>query len=156
MVLTETELIDRFSKAIARTEGFYDKKKIPTVAQRCNNPGNLTHWMDRAGRPMPTANGYVQFPSVEDGWRALRAQCKINIIKRKLTFFEFFAGKPGTYGGFCPKDDDRDKLMRKNDPLVYARNVLTMVTGLEASQFDVSTPITKLLLGDSNGQRHAA
>lgn len=145
MNLTETELIDRFSKAIARQEGFYDKRKLLTVAQRCNNPGNLTHWKDRAGKPYPMSNGYVHFPTVEDGWRALRAQCKINVLKRRLTFREFFAGRPGVYAGYCPKDDGRDKMLRKNDPVVYARNVLGMVAGLDAQHFTVDTAIVTML-----------
>jgi len=51
------------------------------------------------------------------GWRAGRAQCKINIITRGLTFREFFAGKPGVYAGFAPEKD-------KNIPINYAQAVL--------------------------------
>lgn len=127
--MQQQELIDRYAKAIARQEGYYNKKAMPTVAQRCNNPGNLTHWKDPNGEPYPELNGYVHFPDEETGFRALRSQCKINILKRGLTFYEFFAGKRGVYGGFCPRDDNKDPMLKKNDPLVYAQHVLGWVAG---------------------------
>jgi hypothetical protein len=144
---TQKDLIERVAQAIAHKEGFYLKKKLPTVAQRCNNPGNLTHWKDRNGNPFPTANGYVQFPDEETGWRALRAQCSINIVKRRLSFLEFFSGKPGIYAGFCPKDTTRDPLARKNDPVQYARTIFSVVLGGDAERFPdgIKTPIHTLI-----------
>lgn len=151
MTLTETELIDRFARAVARQEGFFDKRKIPTVGQRCNNPGNLTHWRDPQGNPFPQANGYVMFPDEKTGWRALKAQCRINIMKRRLTFLEFFAGRPGVYSGFCPRDDNRDRSLRKNDPVAYARKVLVSVAGPD-SDYEITSPIITLLGGPSAAQ----
>ena len=155
MTLTETELIDRLSRAIARQEGFFDKKKLPTVAQRCHNPGNLTHWKDWDGHPYPTANGYVMFPDEATGWRALRVQCRINALKRRLTFREFCAGKPGVFPGFCPDDDDPDNLLRKNDPLMYAQRVLVLVTSTEADNYDIDTPIVSLVVDGGVNERAA-
>jgi hypothetical protein len=146
MRLTETELINRFARAIARHEGFFDRKKIQTVAQRTNNPGCLLHWKDTAGNPLPTVNGFVQFATEDDGWRALRAQCRINIKKRQLTFLEFFAGRPGMYRGFSPATERGLAAdMRKSDPVQYARDVLAAVAGPEAGQFTVSTRISDLM-----------
>lgn len=143
--MNDKELIEAVARAIARKEGFFVKGKngIPTIAQRCNNPGNLTHWKDPNGKPYPMANGYVRFPDEETGWRALRAQVRINALKRGLTWREFFAGKPGLYAGFCPKDDGRDPLLRKNNPLEYAHQVLQWVAGPDAS--DINQPIRALL-----------
>lgn len=120
--MTETQLVDRFTRAWAKKEGFFDSKRVPTVAQRLNNPCNLPHWKDRDGNPYPEVCGAVQFPDVETGWRAARAQTKINALKRRLTFLEFFAGKPGVYRGACPRDD-----ARKMDPVAYARTVASAV-----------------------------
>ncbi|WP_321471174.1 hypothetical protein [uncultured Paludibaculum sp.] len=149
--MTELELIDTLSRAIAQEEDYFKRGKMPSVSQRCNNPGNLTHWKDRAGVPYPLNNGFVQFPDEATGWRALRAQCRINVLKRKLSFLEFFAGKPGVYAGFCPRDDGRS-MTRKNDPVRYARNVLTRVAGQAADAVGINTPIVALL-GASDGTR---
>ena len=138
--MTEPELITALARAIAHQEGFFDKPKkgILPIAQRCNNPGNLQHWKQPNGNPYPAANGYVQFPDVETGFRALKAQCKINVMKRGLTWREFFAGKPGVYAGFCPKDSTG-----KQPALDYARKVMTCVAGPDAS--DINQRISALL-----------
>lgn len=99
-----------------------------TIPQRMANPLDLRSWRDRNNRPYPEINGYAQFPvcqiagcknpdhPCELGWSAGRTQCQINIVKRGLTFYEFFAGKPGVYAGFAPSKD-------KNEPAPYAQFV---------------------------------
>lgn len=124
---TEQQVIEAFAEAIAHFEGFYTQTRnnIPTVPQRLNNPGDLRSWKDENGRPFPVVNGFVQFPDIDRGWRALRAQCRINIIKRQLTVTEFFAGKRGVYWGYANKQDG-------NDPTAYANfvyNKLTKILG---------------------------
>lgn len=102
--ITSTVLISEFAKSIAEKEGFFsDNKTIPSVSKRLKNPGNLRSWRDPQGNPYPVFNGLVEFPSVDIGWMALRAQCKINILKRSLTMSQFFGGKPGVYAGFSSR-----------------------------------------------------
>lgn len=146
--MTQKDCIERVAQAIARQEGFFLKKPILTVAQRCHNPGNLTHWKDRNGNPFPTNNGYVQFPDEETGWRALKAQCSINIVKRRLSFLEFCCGKPGIYAGFCPKDNNIDRMVKKNDPVQYARNIFGWVLSSDADKYPdgIKTPIHTLIV----------
>lgn len=99
--------VDLIAQAIALMEGFY----IPgSLAQRNNNPGNLRTWGS-----LPTSGGYAVFPTATAGWDALKRQVQLN-INRGLTLEEFFAGKPGVYGGYAPAAD-------KNDPGGYARFV---------------------------------
>jgi len=135
--VTEQDLIERVARAIAHQEDFFKVSKLPTVSQRCNNPGNLTHWKDAAGQPYPDANGYVQFPDVHAGWRALKAQCKINVLKRRLTWAEFFRGRPGAYRGFLQRG--------ASDPLLYAGRVMTQVLGGVNEAVTIHTPIAALL-----------
>ena len=151
-----SQLIDRLSKAIGRKEDFFSTKPVPTISQRLNNPGCLPHWKDPSGTPYPEVNGFVEFPEcqnsgcshpdhpAEQGWRALRAQCKINVLKRDLTFLQFFAGKPGLYKGFCPKDDNSGFSLRKNDPAAYAREVLVAVAG-PGSPLTINSAISVML-----------
>ncbi len=120
--------IDDLADAIARFEGYY---KPGSVALRNNNPGNLRSWGS-----LPTANGYAVFPTPEAGWDALRRQVGMN-INRGLTLDEFFAGKPGVYGGYAPSAD-------ANDPANYARTVATWLG------IDESTPLAQY--ADSGGQ----
>lgn len=88
---------EQFVDSIARFEGFYVPR---SRAKRNNNPGNLRSW----GRNKIVA-GYAYFASVDDGWRALRAQCRKNIYERKLNCYEFFGGKKGVYPGYAPDSD---------------------------------------------------
>src|SRR5215469_6429241 len=106
-MVTERHLIQAFAEAIAHEEGWYIQRRMPTVAQRLNNPCCLPHWKDELGMPYEEVNGFVEFPNADKGWRAARAQCRINIFKRRLTFREFFAGRHGLYKGFWPADDFR-------------------------------------------------
>lgn len=106
-------LVDSIAVAIATMEGFYAKD---SVAQKHGNPGNLRSWGTR-----PIVNGYVSFlkadgsPDPDAGWKALKSQIQKN-ISRGLTLIEFFAGKPGVYGGYSPSADG-------NHSLVYAQYV---------------------------------
>jgi hypothetical protein len=81
-----------------------------SIAFRHNNPGNLRLW----GK-YPKLKGYVVFPTNELGWAALYKQVHKN-IHRGLTLREFFAGKPGVYGGYAPSADG-------NSPVRYAKFV---------------------------------
>jgi len=109
-------LTESIAQAIATMEGFFSPG---TIAQRQNNPGNLRSWGN-----YPVVGGYVQFPDAQTGWEALYSQVDKN-IGRGLTIQEFFAGKPGVYGGYSPGAD-------KNDPAGYAQYVATQ-TGIPES-----------------------
>jgi hypothetical protein len=94
------EFVGLFAKRIATMEGFYTTSRgKPSLAFRNNNPGNLRSW----GR-YPVKAGFAVFPSVEEGWHALKVQISKN-IERKLTFKEFFCGKKGVYPGYAPDSD---------------------------------------------------
>jgi hypothetical protein len=114
-------LIETLALAIGQEEGFFAQKKIPTIPQRLNNPGDLRSWKAPNGKPYPVANGFACFPDAETGWAALRTQCRLNVVKRKLTLREFFGGKRADgrviYAGFAPAAD-------KNNSYQYASNVL--------------------------------
>lgn len=138
-------IIETVAQAIGNEEGIYDRKKVPSIPQRLNNPGCLRSWKAPTGTKnapvaYPTVNGYVEFPTVEIGWEALRTQCKINIVKRGLTFREFFGGKPKVYGGFSPWTNGKG-----NTPLLYASNVLAYVKRrLSIEGITIDTPIVSL------------
>jgi hypothetical protein len=102
-MVTKTQLIVSFAESIATMEGFYNEK--PSVAFRNNNPGNLRSW-----GTTPIHEGFARFPTLEAGWKALRAQVEKNLFFRKLTIREFFAGKTDesgrrVYGGYAPAAD---------------------------------------------------
>jgi len=86
----------RFAEAIATQEGYY---KPGSIAERHRNPGNLRSW-----GPLPVERGFVVFPSEDAGFEALQQQIRKN-IKRGLTLYEFFGGKPGVYAGYAPDSD---------------------------------------------------
>lgn len=124
--MTKDALILIFAEAIAHYEGFYEKAWMfdkpglwPTVAKRNNNPGNIRSWGNN-----PIEKGYVKFPNVIDGFRALRKQIERNIFERQLTMLEFFGGQRkengqvifGGYPGYAPAAD-------MNHPEKYARFV---------------------------------
>ncbi len=149
-------LIETFVQGIATKEGYYATKRFATISQRLNNPCDLSSWKDPKGRPYLELNGYVNFPAcrkedcshpdhpAEIGFGAGRGQCRINIIKRRLSFFEFFAGKKKVYGGFCPRSNG------KNDPIEYANFVLGYVVrrlGLDPTKVNINTPIASLIGG---------
>lgn len=106
-------LTESIAQSIATMEGFFSPG---TIAQRQNNPGNLRSWGN-----YPVVNGYVQFPDADTGWNALYSQVDKN-IGRGLTLQEFFAGKPGVYGGYSPSAD-------ANNPAGYA-NFVAGQTGI--------------------------
>jgi len=106
--LVKEKLINLFAEKIAKMEGFYNPS---TISFRNNNPGNLRSW-----GTVPIFDGYARFSTPEGGWIALREQIRKNVFVRKLTFYEFFAGKKGVYAGYAPTDDG-------NLPAVYASYV---------------------------------
>jgi hypothetical protein len=63
-------LIDNLAQAIATMEGF---NVSGSVAQRNNNPGNLTASPYATGN----VNGYSVFPSADVGWQALDYQLQL-------------------------------------------------------------------------------
>lgn len=79
-----TGLVERIAIAISEMEGF---GKTGSRAQRQNNPGNLRSW----GKT-PVLEGFANFPTPAEGWRALRKQVWRN-VDRGLTLYEFFGGK---------------------------------------------------------------
>lgn len=105
--MTEKELIFAAADAVALGEGFFAEPKKgapPAVVVALRNPGAMRAWRGPDGEPYPTLMDLVQFPTVADGWRALRAQCRINIVKRRLTAREFFHGRRGVYRGYRTSD----------------------------------------------------
>lgn len=62
--------IDRLAKAIAKAEGFYVDGSLP---QRTNNPGDLKI----ASLAADWSDGKAVFPTVDEGWAALRKQLSI-------------------------------------------------------------------------------
>lgn len=153
-MVDQNRLIETFVQAVATRESYYATKRFPTIPQRLHNPCDLVSWKDPKGRPFPMLNGFVNFPAClkdicshpdhpsEVGFAAGRGQCRINIIKRRLTFYEFFVGKKKVYGGFCPKGDG------KNDSVKYATDVLAFVVrrlGLDPEAVNINTPIYTLI-----------
>ena len=103
------DFVDRFSRAIATEEGFYRAGSKPQIL---NNPGDIRPWQDCT---LPVKYGLIQFPTMDAGWKQLKAQIYKN-IERNLTCFEFFAGQrdekgeviPGGYYGYAPAKDGND------------------------------------------------
>jgi hypothetical protein len=130
-LIPENVFLAKLADAIEHREGYHVTRRFPTVAQRLNNPGCLTHWKKKrpVGESYPEENGFVVFPDYATGRRALMVQERINIFKRQLTWREFFGGRPGLYKGFCPREDRRDFVPgeAKNDPVDYARKVMEFV-----------------------------
>lgn len=149
-ILTEQQLIESFANAVAQEETWFLKRKMPTVSQRCNNPGCLEHWKDPDGKPYPEQNGFVVFPDEATGWKALRSQCKINILKRRLTWLEVFAGKHGVYRGLRPADSSVDRSQGKSNPARYAQNVLDRVCSPLGITATIGTPVLAVLAHKGN------
>ncbi len=66
--------IEDIAQAIAKAEGFYVEGSLP---QRRNNPGSLKL----------SGDSLTGFPSVEDGWNALRKQIRI-ILDGRSSFYK--------------------------------------------------------------------
>lgn len=153
--MTLDKLIELVAEAIARENGFYKKGgRVPSVSQRLNNPGCLEHWKDPSGHQMPEVNGLVEFESSDEGFRALRAQCRIVIAKRGLTFYEIFAGRLGVYRGLMPMRQDGI-----TNPMAYATKVVQFINrtaGTTAETSTVALDLTNPLAKRSQGLREAA
>lgn len=157
-------VIDVMAKAMARQEGFYlDLNKMGeeevkrrgihyvkngdgrlfTVNQAYNNPGNI---MGKWGNNQVSKSGFVIFPTLEAGWRALKHQISLNLA-RKLSFYEFFAGerdekgnvKPGGYYGYAPAKHGN------NNPQIYAQNVVNAINNELGLDWTIDTRAEELL-----------
>jgi hypothetical protein len=100
-------LVEAIAQSIAAVESGGNPNAL---SYRNNNPGNLRSWGSN-----PVVSGYAKFPDIQSGWNALYSQINTN-IGRGLTLNDFFAGKPGVYGGYAPSGDS-------NSPLAYAQRV---------------------------------
>lgn len=127
--MSKNELVRTVANAIGHQEGFF---KEGSVAYRLNNPGNLRQWGGR-----PTLFGFVQFVTPQAGWIALESQIAKNVA-RELTFREFFAGKPGVYGGYSPGADG-------NDPIHYATQVCAACQARTTVPITIDTIISTLI-----------
>lgn len=122
--MLRTDVVALIADRIGHFEGFFltqkqaqqSRAKFPCLAQINRNPGNLRSW----GR-VPIVSGYAQFPTVEEGWAALKKQVNIN-ISRGLSFYEFFAGKKNRYAGYAPAADS-------NHPTQYSEFVAAAFPG---------------------------
>lgn len=106
-VALQTFLRASLAFAIARFEGFYQPDSI---ARNNLNPGNLRPYGDQS-YVMTSAGKFRQFSTEEDGWKALIHQINLN-LKRGLTLYEFFLGKPGVYPGYAPLADNDPEVMK--------------------------------------------
>jgi hypothetical protein len=139
--VNESQLIERFVYAWAKAEGFFEKRRIPAVSQRLNNPCGVPFWHDASRVPYPVAYGMVEFPDEAIGWEAAKKWVKINALTRGMTFLEFFGGKflgkvdgkPKMYRGVCPRNENFD-------PHIFARCVAR-----EFQAQGVHTPIASLI-----------
>lgn len=104
-------LVERIAIAISEMEGF---NKPGSRAQRQNNPGNLRSW----GKT-PVLDGFANFPTPAEGWRALRRQVWRN-VDRGLTLYEFFGGKRVTDTLTVTHPDGTVEEVEKKTTVVYA------------------------------------
>ncbi len=146
----QNTLVDLIVQSLAWRETFFYNGKTRTVAQKLNNPICLERWKDPRGEPYPEVNGYAEFPKCEIlrcvhrdhpcevGWRAARAQVKINVFKRRLTWIEFFSGRRGVYEGFSP-------VRKRSDPVEYANFVMGRVARAFGVETTLNTTICSLV-----------
>lgn len=142
--MTQQTLVKAVADIIAKVAGFHDqvrRGRPEPVARRLNNPGLLTRWRIRTqGRDdgeFPTEFGFVRFPDLSTGESALRTQCHVNIVRRRLSTREFFRGKPAMkdaagYGGFISR-------RLAEDPQAYISAVVRHLG------IDENTPLIKLV-----------
>jgi len=114
-------LIDTLAQAIAQMEGF---NTPGSVAQRNNNPGNLTASPYATGN----VNGYSVFPDAQTGWQALDYQLQL-YADRGLTLEDLFTGTqpganaayPNGFPGYAPAGQTG------NDPTSYLSYVVSQL-----------------------------
>lgn len=143
-------LIDTLANAIATMEGFYTSGSI---AQRNNNPGNLT------ASPYATGNadGYSVFPDAATGMEALEYQLEL-YANRGLTLDQVFNGipagqnsaYPNGFPGYAPSGTT--SMTTGNDPGSYLSYVLGQLdvgadTSLSAL-YDTGTTVTTTISTD--------
>lgn len=109
-------IILTIAEAIAHKEGFY--APTSTRAKRNNNPGNLRNWDSKLPKD---DSGFDIFDSRSEGFRALYRQIELNVVRKNLSMYEFFAGKTNVYAGYAPASDN-------NDPRYYAEFVLSFLS----------------------------
>jgi hypothetical protein len=97
------DLLDIVTDAVATDAGFYEEGCF-SAARLLNNPGLMSSWRLPDGEFYPVAYGYsrkdeglpahrskviltrvVRFPDEDTGWRSLRAQCRMNVLKRSFS-----------------------------------------------------------------------
>lgn len=84
--MTEEQLVRAVADVIAKRSGWFQstRKGLPEpLSRRLNNPGLLTSWRkyDRRGNSeeYPVSHGYVEFPTEDEGWKALLKHTRIRI-----------------------------------------------------------------------------
>lgn len=118
-----SDLAKLISRAIARQEGWLK----PSSTQFANrNPGNIYD-------PKRTRDSgkftFRTYPTFEAGWLDLGSLVQRQLLNRKLSLFEFFAGQrdsigavvPNGYPGFAPAAHGN------NRPKQYAENVSAFI-----------------------------
>ena len=100
-----TYYVELIAVLIAWMEGYF--RPDPTIPNTHNNPGDLRKWKD-----YPVYDGYVWFPTPQEGWNALFRQIELN-IGRNLTLTEFFQGKEGVYAGYDKTNPDYAEFVAK-------------------------------------------
>ena len=118
-------MIEKLAEAIATMEGFFI---AGSVAQRCNNPGNLVFVGQRhaKGHSITGKDGkirtYCQFENPEQGWDAMKRQLRL-FAGRGLTLLETIqkwapacdGNEPHGYAAFVSKRVGVDLRTRLED-----------------------------------------
>lgn len=86
LTLTEKMVVVLLTKAIAFAEGFYVTGSRP---QRNNNPGDLKHAPDTYHTDIHDGDGLIIFHTEQDGWDALRHQCKIMMADESVVYHRY-------------------------------------------------------------------
>lgn len=129
-LIARQELIAAIAEAIAHEEGYY---VVGSLARRNNNPGNLRPWRACA---YPISKGFIRFTTADDGWEHLHKQVDLN-IRRGLTLYEFFGGKPHVYAGYAPSTDN-------NKPVQYAEHVAARISAYFAIEIKPDVVLAEL------------
>jgi len=127
-----------FAVAIAIMEGYMDRDfrlLSGNRAVRNRNPGNIRNWSSRL--PKDDAN-FTIFASDADGWAALFRQIGLN-INRDLTLWEFFAGKPGVYGGYAPSFENNTQ-----NYVNFVREYVARMSGVDFGNRSLKTTFNEL------------